>query len=257
MKAHWLVAKYMEDLQRREPVNVGLVALVDGQIHRRFVGQKSPESALIDGRQAQVAGDHKMYKAWVEHWFDASETVVTADDLRSLCGGSPSQYVLEPSGRAVVPAGDAVSFVEQLFERLVARKRPAQAPSLRQSAEALVGRAKHRGMSVVEDVRFQIGGGQKMRFDYRVGGDGTRLIKVLEVGEAEWDRVNGTSHGYDVLSAEKPEGATPVLVTLTRAANDDSDAREQVALLRKHSSVFDVNGADEEDLLRVLMPAAE
>jgi len=107
MKARWLVAKYMPDLRRREPDNVGVILLMDGRAHLRFLGQRD---GRVDGRSVRWAGSVKNYKAWAlvnprendkdldrqlcllrEHGkvVDVSNEIIAADNLRELLHLAP------------------------------------------------------------------------------------------------------------------------------------------------------------------------
>lgn len=62
----WLLAKYVPDIGRNEPRNVGLILLRGDEVAMRFVGQQPDGS--IDGRSARVVRSASVYKGWVEYW---------------------------------------------------------------------------------------------------------------------------------------------------------------------------------------------
>ena len=55
----YLVAKYVPDIQRMEPVNVGVLVWVNGMALSKFL---KPELA------AGVVHDLPIYQRWVSHW---------------------------------------------------------------------------------------------------------------------------------------------------------------------------------------------
>ncbi len=65
MKAEWLVAKYVPDLRRREPRNVGVVLFAGPETLMRFRGQRP--DGTVDGRSARVR-ETDVYKGWIDYW---------------------------------------------------------------------------------------------------------------------------------------------------------------------------------------------
>ena len=66
-KAEWLVAKYMPDLRRREPKNVGVLLRMGDSCFSRFLGEQS--GGQIDGRHVHgLVNSVQNYKAWVGYW---------------------------------------------------------------------------------------------------------------------------------------------------------------------------------------------
>jgi hypothetical protein len=63
--AEWLVAKYMRDLRRREPRNVGVVVFANNETRMRFLGQRPDGS--INARHAAV-GEPEVYRGWIDYW---------------------------------------------------------------------------------------------------------------------------------------------------------------------------------------------
>lgn len=133
-KAEYLVAKYVPDLFRNEPINIGVIAWLDGSVALRFLGQKP--DGRIDGRAGGLAGTIKSipnYKQWIESWTrKASKSELSCrgvgsvsksspDFLRALaaCGGG--NYMLEPGGELIdeADANEVNEITAYLFERLV------------------------------------------------------------------------------------------------------------------------------------------
>src|SRR4051794_28602366 len=99
MNARWLIAKYMSDVRRREPTNVGIVLITDrGERLARFKAEDE-STGEIDGRKFR-SGAVENYKAWVAHWKRALEKKA---DPRRLVTRDPTQnYFLEFGGERLL-----------------------------------------------------------------------------------------------------------------------------------------------------------
>lgn len=64
MKQPYLVAKYVPDLRRMEPRNIGIVLWVRGQVGCRFLPTKTA---------AKFVNEPEIYERWVEYWTWAVE----------------------------------------------------------------------------------------------------------------------------------------------------------------------------------------
>lgn len=92
---HYLIAKYVDDIRRNEPVNVGVVVFGDGHVAARFEGED--DQGRLDKRRIRkrVSG-RDAYVAWVQHW----RRLVANRDEESLVQASSSDFYLEPGGRS-------------------------------------------------------------------------------------------------------------------------------------------------------------
>src|SRR4051812_26221898 len=99
MKARWLVAKYMPDLRRREPDNVGVILLMEGRAYLRFPGQRD---GRVDGRAVRWAGSVKNYKAWVDYWtYTAEHTPLEALSPKLTAHAGDANYIVEVGGERI------------------------------------------------------------------------------------------------------------------------------------------------------------
>ena len=109
----WYVAKYMSDLRRREPRNVGVILSVDGRLSARFQGER--DDGELDGRRARMVGSLDNYRDWVHYW----RTFRLAADL-PLVRRATDNYYLERGGQQLAgTAIDSDAFLSQLFFQLV------------------------------------------------------------------------------------------------------------------------------------------
>lgn len=116
MDVEWFVAKYMPDLRRREPKNVGVVLQFGERALSLFQGERS--DGVIDARR--LKGDVESaanFKAWVDYWRHAA-----ADGESSIPPSrATDNYFLEYGGKRVFGAEDtdAETFLETLYQTLV------------------------------------------------------------------------------------------------------------------------------------------
>src|SRR5438309_993878 len=69
--ARYLVAKYISDLQRMEPRNIGVIVWTGDATSARFVAEKSDRPGEIDGRSVPpFVTSMAAYKQWVDFWRD-------------------------------------------------------------------------------------------------------------------------------------------------------------------------------------------
>ena len=127
----YLLARYVDDLLRNEPKNVGIVVF-DGEVAAaRFLGEVEP--GRIDLRHVKWMDGRSSYGQWVDYWRTTlDDPGVLSDELRGEPGGSDhvierlistssADFRLELGGEVLVDADDlgVRDSVDKLFERLV------------------------------------------------------------------------------------------------------------------------------------------
>jgi hypothetical protein len=131
--ARYLVAKYVSDVFRNEPVNIGVLTWIDGKVGWKFLGQKEDNS--INGRAAGLYGKIKSlpnYKQWVESWVFHLQEPILRDKQRVIPNESPEfldilathsgqSYILETGGQLMedVPPDEVALVTDHLFRTLV------------------------------------------------------------------------------------------------------------------------------------------
>lgn len=116
----WLLAKYVPDLRRNEPRNVGLILLRGDEVAARFVGQRQSDGT-IDGRKAKMV-NLANYKRWVAYWrrlMDKGPDALLAATQRPE---RTSSYVLEVGGEFLSdedPAMPTSVLLDHLYHELV------------------------------------------------------------------------------------------------------------------------------------------
>ncbi len=82
----YLLTKYIPDLRRGEPPNVGVIIWAPSGVEARFVGEKARSAGEVDGRSipSYVTSTHA-YKQWIEFW----RLQLSAEQIVPATGGSP------------------------------------------------------------------------------------------------------------------------------------------------------------------------
>jgi hypothetical protein len=133
MKNRYLVAKYISNLARMEPKNVGVFLHMDGRMQARFIGERN---LSLDLRAVKSLVSHTgSYKQWVEYWRHLMSEPASGDEiLNRLLATSNGNYIVT-EGEVVFPprefAGDSPRVLEYLFQLLVGEF-PEQKESLEQ-----------------------------------------------------------------------------------------------------------------------------
>jgi hypothetical protein len=118
MSTQWLIAKYIPDMSRHEPRNIGVILLKDGKPYLRFRGRTTDGN--VDGRKVRgYQNSLENYKAWIAHWERASETGSIKD---LMIGANPNcNFFLEFGGERILGADtvEPETLANQLFHQLV------------------------------------------------------------------------------------------------------------------------------------------
>lgn len=161
----YLAAKYIDDLSRNEPVNIGVVVYDGYQALARFDGED--DNAQIDLRRVRnrITGSHA-YRGWVEYWRGVLEHPEQASsDLKDVPSGdgrvieqlissSGRDFYLEPGGAILLDA-EEVSLQErldELFRSLVRHPDPPSPPTLQEKSKEALSRA---GAPLDDESRFK------------------------------------------------------------------------------------------------------
>jgi hypothetical protein len=67
----YLVAKYIPDLQRMEPRNIGVIVWTPDAVEARFLGEKPERPGVLDGRSIPgFVTSASAYRQWISYWRD-------------------------------------------------------------------------------------------------------------------------------------------------------------------------------------------
>jgi len=143
MNVPYLVAKYVPDILRMEPVNIGVIALCDGRLHARFIGE-SDEPGLDLRKVRGIVHHTGAYKQWIDYWLHLIRAGTSADEtIRALLSSSNGNYLLREGATMAVPQTaefDIQQALEYLFHLLVTEfPRPSEEEiSLGQRCEEII-----------------------------------------------------------------------------------------------------------------------
>jgi len=134
-RATYLIAKYVSDLFRNEPVNIGVIAWCDGATAFRFLcanAEGNVDGRMLRGKIETVSLD--AYKQWISAWvkllakdkinfIGKTGIVEKASDqfLDALESTSKGNYILERGGELLedISQNQIQSVADYLFARLV------------------------------------------------------------------------------------------------------------------------------------------
>jgi hypothetical protein len=241
VSTEWLVAKYIPDLRRREPRNIGVILRMGGQQLARFIGERAPGS--VDGRslRGRVA-DVQTYKAWVDYWRHA---MLEAASLRDLVMPSTDEsYVVEYGGARLLGSEGLppTDMLEHLYAALVEELPERSTMSVAELSESvlrLAGIADDvtRGYPLdIEHDTFS----DRVVFDYRYVNGRSHLFQQVSLtfaDERSWTLAHAAAWSFEKASAIE---RTTSLVALVNPRQRDADLERQLLLLEEHASVIDV-----------------
>lgn len=122
----YLVAKYVSDLQRMEPRNIGVVVWAGGGVSARFLAEKPESPGDIDGRSIPpFVASMGAYKQWVDFWRDELKRGFTkgagGDQIEYLKHSSKGNFCLVDGGVILDDVGikQLPELTDELFYRLV------------------------------------------------------------------------------------------------------------------------------------------
>lgn len=160
----YLVAKYVDDLSRNEPMNIGVIVYDGSRAVARFDGED--ENARIDLRRvrSRISGS-RAYRAWVDYWRAVLEEPSEADRrlkgaesgdshvIEHLIASSGRDFYLEHGGTILVDSegNTPEELLSDLFARLVRQPDPASPPTLREKSKEALARA---GAPMDDEARF-------------------------------------------------------------------------------------------------------
>jgi len=144
--ARYLVAKYISDLQRMEPKNIGVIVRLRDGTSARFLAERAGSPGEVDGRSIPPFVTSKAsYKQWVEFWRnELNEKFVSPrrsqDLFERLKRSSRGNFCLVEGGFILDKVGNLPEVADDLFSRLVESGAPDEArdPVLESVADDLI-----------------------------------------------------------------------------------------------------------------------
>ncbi len=159
----YLLAKFIPDLNRMEPRNIGVVLWTPTGVSARFLFERPNLLGEVDGRAVpNWMGNLGAYKQWIAYWRasvskaayqpatgGAAMPITSPDFVKAIQSANKGQYVLVEAGVLLdgVPSNEVEDACEFLFRTLV-QEPQVEAPrelTLDERWEDLLGRAQVRG----------------------------------------------------------------------------------------------------------------
>lgn len=248
MRPTWLVAKYMDDLRRREPRNVGVLLFTDETVLDRFLGAR--DDGTIDGRRTSLTGAPlENYKAWVAYWRHAAKAApANPQALLELARGD-ANYFLEEGGEQLVGVDSPADLLAELYDMLVGDGDTEKPQTVHAAAERLIYHLNltdrvQRGVTVQRRVPGAL---DVLHFDYRYDNGRPHFMEAVSMGRGDraWNVVHQTiyqfeklreadnltnPHGIALVAGDAPQAPLDVLRGIVPVIDlDDETADDKLA----------------------------
>ncbi|MFE2702291.1 hypothetical protein [Streptomyces mirabilis] len=242
MNNHWFLVKYIDDIFRNEPINIGVVVSSDGSVGSHFLGQRPDGSINGQKIHRRIAGVDT-YKAWVRFIKKEADRGNLDSRIEALSKRVGESYVIERRGPVLDIERSAQEIADSLFTALVSAETvPAQ--SLDVLAEAAFnGLVFPPGQKIDRDVDFKVkvrDVPQLVTFDYKYTADRTVLmdrISFSRPGKPLAQSVNDLLFRIDVI--EKQQGINE-FVALYSGADHSLQAERQLRVLNRFAHTVDL-----------------
>lgn len=253
---YWLVAKYMPDLRRREPRNVGVVVVAPDGVVSRFKGERI--DGHIDGRSARMGMDLGTYRAWIDFWRHELDSPVPEEEVETLLRAEPDQQLLLEFGGRVVydeEPSSAQALLDEIYPSLVDEPDAGEAePPIADLSSALLQSA---GIAdkVTPDFKFESRVKDRVdivRFDYRYSNGRVHLLQNVSLSladERSWQSVHAAAWSFERAHSEGFEN----LVALVKVREPDEAFDYQFRLIEGYAYVVDVGAEASPGLLREVL----
>ena len=244
MSTEWFVAKYIPDLRRREPTNVGVILRMGDSVFAKFLGERS--DGRIDGRSVKWLGVAS-YKAWVTHW---RRHLDESADLSALTGSPPgTNYYIEVGGERLIGSEttDPEGLLDYLYSVLVEETPEREVLSVEKATESVLNRIEiaervERGY-VLEVPRD--GFTDRVEFDYRYLNGTAHLMQRVSLTLEDvrsWDNVHAAAWSFQYAHSVERDASA---IALVKTREEDASLDKQMRLLGEFASVVDVGHTEE------------
>ena len=239
-QAEWLVARYVPDLRRREPKNVGVLLKMGDQICSRFLGERG--RGRIDGRRVRAfVNSVDNYKAWVSYWQSVTDG---GNDLLALTKRrGDDSYYLEYGGERVFGGTDSDpnDMLDYLYSVLVEDMPEPDTLNVRQLSEHVLTTAGIRDR-VTEKYRLPVSVTDSALFDYKYENGALHLMKRVTLtyeDERSWASTHAAAWDFE-KAASQLNGSRGQLIAFVNVRPSNSELESQMKLLGDLAHVLDV-----------------
>lgn len=252
MAQRWLIAKYVRDLRRREPRNVGIILFSGDRVLARFLAEDPAEAEKIDGRAIRHQfGSPTNYRAWVHYWRSAAGSTPEA---ALLARAQTDNYYLERGGQLMAgPEFRAEELLDKLYSELI-----VDMPiDVEEAPTALAGPLDEFLSEPGEDVDIQrnvvleLDENDQASFEYVLTAKRRVAIKVVTLNgqpRKTWEAVHAAAYAVQIASeVQAPDRADPYAVIVESDPGPQKD--RQVRVLESRLGSQRVRRATAEDML--------
>jgi hypothetical protein len=193
MNTRFVVAKYIPDLRRMEPRNIGIIVWHKGATASRFLGEDEATGELHSPPRRISVKDNTAYRQWVESWrMQLTKPFIetghgdvikktSPEYLKQLCEWSRGNYVLVDGGEVPgnVQEDELTALADYLFQETVAVEEERERKEYeyaRLNAESIrlmktTGIAERPDFVKDASAWYKIHGVQRyVKFDFALGG---------------------------------------------------------------------------------------
>lgn len=277
--SRYFIAKYIPDLDRYEPRNVGVILWTPHGIAARFIGEN--KAGVLDSRHLpSFVGDHYIFREWVVTW----RRLVSENGLSNILGpleeldfdsegrirdalankASKAHWLLAPGGVILDPVqpGESASLLDRLYDHLIGPHLPASIENelvdkvVRDLIKAIGLRKNphfkedHRIKSKTEDYSFNI--------DYAlVGKKIHRIWQTLPTfpqKKQEETYAEATAYKLGILNRDyglKPD-QMQVLISMTHEQTKRHHAA--ISMVGRHAQVFNLESTEDRTSIFSRLP---
>lgn len=262
----YLVAKYIPDVRRMEPINIGVIVWARGRTSAKFL---APDEA------APLVNEISVYKRWMDFWGGILAKGLIEDKrgeaipqtspqfVEELLGTQRNSYQLVESGEILdrVNSRNVGAAAEYLYEQLVEHKSSRlrtpreQAIRLRflcTQAMADAGITTHEEFKQSYPVMCSVGSVQKPILAHYAIGNGRRVFHRVQIKQTQ--SVCGSSFLFEQLLANhKLRRENCASLIYADEAEIDEETKSSIAMLNELSTVVNVKNRTKaaEDLTRI------
>lgn len=263
----YLVAKYIPELLRNEPRNVGVIVWTPEKVDAQFWGENGGDN--VDGRKIpEWVRSQTTYKEWVHFWRNAivhgqspikGKTIRpnSANFLEALKKSGNANYILGDGGEVTdeIEPADLPILTSYLFELLVDRETDEETAKNAYELERACNRVirKTRAFSDKRFVRdkgvfckITEGVRELFQFDYYYGenGDPEWLSKRVPLGTRQLNKhVDSTAWQFEKVIKSgmiHPDRGAALIMPTAEQLKDD-EVQRAISVLHTVTRVIDLN----------------
>jgi hypothetical protein len=254
MNNQYLVAKYIPDLDRMEPRNIGVVFWANGAVKTRFA----------DPELVGLSVDDANYERWIEYWRRLAgqksiqienrrpASVKTSRFISEFQRAQRGNYMLETGGELVDDVKDLDEAADFLFSRLVSSAQPREArraDQLRIAADSVlseIGLIGRKDFVQNYPVALPFGEVEKqLHFHYGLGDKGAQpKALLLRVNIGSETSVSSAMGKFGSVDRVKICPKDRCLALYEPAEDDENSGAYSVDFLNMWSVPVDVSAPD-------------